>query len=121
MPRSDYYKVHQNGKFGQTLCGKPVTFDAGMCGKRWHEMTFNADEVTCPLCLRAAPPPYVHPEDAPGGPWEIYRGTFSDDDGAVHTSAWWSVRGDDLHLSLLTEQQAIAVRDALNRLKEDKI
>ena len=55
MPRSDYYKVHQNGKFGQTLCGKPVTFDAGMCGKRWHEMTFNADEVTCPLCLRAAP------------------------------------------------------------------
>ena len=55
MPRSDYYKIHLRGKFGQTLCGKPERFDAGMCGKRRHEMTFDPDKVTCPRCQRATP------------------------------------------------------------------
>ncbi len=55
MARSGYYKVHLRGKFGQTLCGKSVTFDAGMCGKRWHEITDKPNEVTCPQCRGAAP------------------------------------------------------------------
>ena len=50
----------------------------------------------------------THPEDAPGGPWEIYQGQFSDDDGAVHTSAWWSIR-DDNHLEIVEGPEGLCV------------
>jgi hypothetical protein len=59
-------------------------------------------------------------QDAPGGPWEVRKGFFSDDSGAVHESHWWHIHGKpgehECHIDCLTEKQAIAVRDTLNRV-----
>lgn len=56
--------------------------------------------------------------DAPEGPWTAEpRGTGIDDDGAEYKSPWWGVTGEGGEgPECLTEQQAIAVRDALNHL-----
>jgi len=48
--RKGYYKVHYRGKPGQTLCGKPIKFSAGMYSDRHHMITDDPDEVTCVLC-----------------------------------------------------------------------
>lgn len=61
----------------------------------------------------------------PGGPWQAYRRWVTDEDGASYETCWWSVcskEDEDLSYNLrcLTEEQAIAVRDQLNREVRDK-
>ena len=57
---------------------------------------------------RAVYYPNAHPEDAPEGPWEIFK-----------SEEGWNVTvPGDFHS--WTEKEAIAVRDLLNRLKGDR-
>ena len=65
----------------------------------------------------------AHPEDAPGGPWEAHKWADFPTHRGEWAEKWWTIiekgsRAESVHF---TQTQAIAVRDALNRLKEDKI
>ena len=101
-PPSDAAQPDEVERWRQSLTkpGRDIPLVVEDCGCRWLGLWV----LPCFEHIQL----FAHPEDAPEGPWEIFK-----------SEEGWNVTvPGDFHS--WTEKEAIAVRDLLNRLKGDK-